>query len=116
METTIATAAVAIAPIAVQSIPIPGITLVYIVVVTTLLNMVRAYRHCKDSSWLGAKTGLKQGALAGLVAVLGSFALNFVPMLQVPFMILGRFADGAILAILYYLASVLLAHPIFGYC
>jgi len=94
--------------------------LLFIMVVTLLANMVRAFRYCKESKSYGVKSGLKKGLLAGIITVLISIIMKAIPVLEAPLLslsfipILGGMIDGLALMVGY-----LVGYPIsmfFGDC
>ena len=94
--------------------------LVFIMVITLLANMVRAFRYCKKSGSYGVKSGLKKGLLAGIITVLISVIIKAIPVLEAPLLtlsfipILGGMLDGLTLMVGY-----LVGYPIsmfFGDC
>lgn len=95
----------------------------FIILITTIINMIRAYRYCKKgkNSW-GVEYGYKKGALCGGVAVATSIVTGFIPPLKLPFMILsfipfiGGLVDGFIMALGYMISYMMMAYPIWGSC
>lgn len=95
----------------------------FIVLITTILNMVRAYRYCKKGkdSW-GVEYGYKKGAVCGGAAIATAIAVGFIPPLKIPFMVLsfipyiGGLVDGIIMAFGYLWSYLIFAYPIWGSC
>lgn len=139
METFLATLCVLAVPIVTEMFEMPGgfigalvlpniIYFVAIVLITMLTNISRAIRLCKrgKKEWKEGLWGIKYGARKGLVvasvATLGSFIVNKIPFLKIPFMLLsfipyvGTMINGIILSFFYLFGYVAIAHPIWGYC
>jgi len=138
LETLVAFILVMFVPTIIESYTMPGglmgaivltkvVTVLAIMLITMLTNISRSYRFCdrdKDGnmeSW-GLSYGLKKGLLCGSIAVAGSLAIGFIPILRLPFTVIsfipgvGSMVDGFILSVLYLLSYMIFAYPIWGSC
>jgi len=97
------------------------VNFVLILIVSILINIIRAWRYCEEDSY-GISYGFFKGLMCGGVATAGSILVQFVPILKAPFFIismipyLASMVDGVVLGTFYLLGYLFLAYPIFGSC
>lgn len=136
IETLVAMIGVMFAPMFAKSLSLPGgfvanmlfnklVILVVTVVYTIGTNVIRAYRYCRSKEKSrGISYGLKKGLVCGVVAILASMAIKYIPALQTPFSIVENFIpgygssllDGVILSFFYLISYMVIAYPIWGSC
>jgi hypothetical protein len=81
--------------------------IIFIMLITVIANMVRAFRYCKTPGSYGIRSGLKKGALAGIISVLIEIIIKAIPALQGPLLalsfipVIGNMIDGLALMIGY---------------
>lgn len=132
IESLLSTLGVLFVPDYVAGLTMPGgilgeillsniVVVLLIALITTIMNMVRAYRYCKEDS-LGIEFGLRKGLTAGTVAVIGSILVGLIPILRLPFTIisfipgLDTMVSGIVLALCYLIGYYSVAYPIWGNC
>ena len=90
-----------------------GAILGIIVLITLLFNIIRAFRFCPRD---------KKGLLCGIIAMCALVAVGFVPVLKIPFTVIGfipglaNYVDGFILAVIYLFSYIFFAYPIWRAC
>jgi len=93
----------------------------FIVLITTILNIVRAFRYCKRKpKSYGVNYGWKKGIVAGIGAVSLLTLIQFNPQFETPFLFLSflpyfdAIKDGLILSVMYALSYMLFGYTIWG--
>jgi hypothetical protein len=127
METLLASIAVLFVPNVSQQL-VPGImtyfmNILFIMLITLITNMVRAYRHCdsKDHSY-GVEYGIKKGLTTGIASNMFLLLLDTVPKLRMPLAalsyipVLSNMIDGMVLSLSYMVSYYTMAWPVWGSC